>query len=186
MAGLALPFYETALELTAGMACGRLNQLVKYPSAVIVLVSTSLDAYINETLTYLHFLELEPNKKRQIAELRKNNNLREKWVAAPEILAGTALDIQAEPYLSFDLMLRLRNKLVHYSAAFRTPSEYPLAAIDAYKQRFPFTYGGTANWTSQVLNLECARWSCRTAREMVHAFHKLSGIAQLYDWPDPA
>lgn len=186
MAGLALPFYETALEFTAGMACGRLPQLVKYPSAVIVLVSTSLDAYINETLAYLHFLELKPNKKRQIAELQKSRELREKWVGAPEILAGTAVDIRAEPYLSFDLMLTLRNKLVHYSARFRTPSEYPLSKIDEYKQRFTFTYEGTSDWTSQVLNLECARWGCRTAQGMVKTFHRLTGIRQLYVFPDPA
>src|SRR6185437_13669411 len=94
--GLALPFYETALEFTEGMASGRLHQLVKYPSAVIVLVSTSLDAYINETLTFFQLMELESNKRLQIAALRKRRS-REKWVRAPKILAGEAFDINTEP-----------------------------------------------------------------------------------------
>ena len=183
MTGLALPFYETALEFTEGMACGRLHNLIRYPAAVIVLVSTSLDAYVNETLAFHHLME--PTKQLRIAELREKK-VREKWVHAPEILGGKALDINAEPYLSFDLLLTLRNKLVHYSAGFRTTSEYPLTKIDEYKQRFAFTHEGTSDWTSQVLNLECARWGCRTAQGMVQTFHKLSGIRQLYVWPDPA
>ncbi|HWH56551.1 MAG TPA: hypothetical protein VN682_02910 [Terriglobales bacterium] len=185
MTGLALPFYETALEFTEGMASGRLHQLVKYPSAVIVLVSTSLDAYINETLAFFQLMELEPNKRLQIAELREKKS-REKWVGAPNILAGEPFDTNAEPYLSFDLMLTLRNKLVHYSAGFRTPSEYPLSKIDEYKQQFTFTYEGTSDWNSQVLNLECARWGCRTVQGMVKTFHRLTGIRQVYVFPDPA
>lgn len=167
------------------MASSRLPQFIKYPSAVIVLVSTSLDAYINETLAFFQLMELEPNKRLQIAALRKRKS-KEKWVRASKILAGKAFDTNTEPYLSFDLMLTLRNKLVHYSAEFRTPNEYPLPKIDEYKQRFTFTYEGTSDWTSQVLNLECARWGCRTAQGMVKTFHRLTGIRQLYVFPDPA
>ena len=183
MTGLALPFYETALEFTEGMACGRLHNLIRYPAVVIVLVSTSLDAYINEILAFHHLIE--PTKQLRIAELR-GKKLREKWVHAPEILGGSAFDTNAEPYLSFDLLLTLRNKLVHYSAGFRTTSEYPLAKIDQYKQRFTFTHEAKSDWTSQVLNLECARWGCKTAQRMVQTFHTLSGIRQLQVWADPA
>jgi hypothetical protein len=185
MTGLALPFYEMALEFTLDMAEGRRHKLIRYPAAVIVLASTALDAYINETLAFSRLMELEPQKREEIGKLRKEK-LREKWIGAPLLLGGTAFDASAEPYLSFDLMLTLRNKLVHYSAGFRTTSEYPLEKIEEYKKRFTFTYEGTADWTSQVLNLECARWGCRTAQTMVETFHKLSRIQQVQFWPDPA
>ncbi|MGA9883491.1 MAG: hypothetical protein WBQ34_07220 [Candidatus Acidiferrales bacterium] len=186
MAGLALLFYETALEFTEGMAAGRLLPVVKYPAAVIMLVSTSLDASINEYLAFMHMMELEPTKKSQLQELRKEKKLRRKWIRAPDVLSGVPLDRCTEPYLSFDLMLTLRNKLVHEAAGFYTPSEYPLAKIDEYRKRFAFTYAGTAHWTSQVLNLECARWGCRTSKQMIETFHSLTGIKQFYPWPDAA
>ncbi|HXA79207.1 MAG TPA: hypothetical protein VNV41_18890 [Candidatus Acidoferrales bacterium] len=185
MTGLGLPFYETALEFTLDMAERRRHQLIRYPAAVIVLASTALDAYMNETLAFFHFMEHDLQKRQEIAGLR-TEKLRQKWIAAPLLLGGTAFDASAEPFLSFDLMLRLRNKLVHYSAGFRTTSEYPLEKIEEYRKRFTFTHEGTADWTSQVLNLDCARWGCRTAHAMVQTFHKLSHVQQLQFWPDPA
>jgi hypothetical protein len=185
MTGLGLPFYETALELTLDMAERRRHQLIRYPAAVIVLASTALDAYINETLAFFYLMEQDLHKRQDIAKLR-TEKLRPRWIAAPLLLGGTAFDVRAEPFLSFDLMLTLRNKLVHYSAGFRTTNEYPLEKIAEYKKRFAFTHEGTADWTSQVLNLECARWGCRTAQAMVLTFHKLSHIQQLQFWPDPA
>ena len=186
MTGLSLPFYQTALKLVEEMADGSYTQYIQYPSAVIVLASTSLEAYINEILAF-HHLMMEPSKQQEIEELRRPEvKVRARWLGAPAILGGKAFDTEAEPYKSFDLMVTLRNKLVHDSAEFRTPDEYPLAKIDEYKQRFAFTYEGSADWASQVLNLECARWGCSTAQAMVHKFHELTGIRQLYSWPDPA
>jgi hypothetical protein len=79
-----------------------------------------------------------------------------------------------------DLMLTLRNKLVHYSAGFRTTSEYPLEKVEEYRKRFAFTQEGTADWTSQVLNLDCVRSGCRTAHAMVQTCLTRSQMCTLF------
>lgn len=189
MARISVLLYRVALESVDGMASGRFHQQVKYPAAVVVLVCAALEAGINEMLETYLLLEQNPNRQKQIKELRAEQDIREKWIRAPEVVVpgSQPLSKTDEPYRSFDVLIKLRNAIAHYDAGFRAPSEYPdRVSIGEYKRRFTLSYEGQADWTEQLLNLECARWVCKTAQGMVHAFHRHSKSFQYLDWPDPA
>lgn len=186
MSALSRSFYEIAHEFTQAMSMGKKPQLIKYPSAVVILSVSSLESYIKEFLSFrrqLDFQRLEP----EIAKLDRRK-LVDKWSLAPRIFAETSFETAAEPFQSFCHLVSLRNALTHYDPRFRTPCEFPSRKIENLKTKFSFTFEGTAEWTSQVLNLECSKWSCRTVKSMIRKFHEfVGGIDESsgpYPWPD--
>ena len=187
MAGLSRSFYEVAHGFTVLMANGELSPLIKYPSAVVILLQSCLEAYVNEFLA-LHRQVDAQKLGVAISELDRVS-LPEKWFRAPLIFSSKTFDKGAEPYQSFFLLVCLRNDLVHYDPRFRTPLEFPSKRVKSLKAKFTFSYEGKADWTTQVLNLECARWGCRTVKAMVRNFHGFVGGIDMsswpYPWPDP-
>jgi hypothetical protein len=192
MAGLSGGFYAVARELTARMVNLGLREggTYRYTASVVILLHACLEAYINEFLALhrsLHRTEVES----KLIELgfSAHSPLEDRWLKIPLMMRGKTFDAGMEPYQSFKLLISLRNTLGHYDAAFRTKAEFPSDKIEALSAKFQFSYVGTADWTSQVLNLECARWACRTAKAMIPKFHELVGgidySSQGHPWPDP-
>lgn len=177
MAGLSRSFYETACDLIAPMATGQVSQFVKTPSAVVILTVASLEAYINEYLA--------GQIQNENIQTPPRESLEEKWLQTPLRLGFSTFDNGSEPFQSFSLLIKLRNSLAHYSPEFMTPAEFPSCQIEMLKSKFEFTHVAKANWTSQVLNLECARWACRTTKEMVRKFHLFVGGINWSGPPDP-
>jgi hypothetical protein len=183
MLGLSRSFYETAYELTAAMTRGEAAQVVKNPSAVIVLVTSCLEAYLSEFLAL--FRELEPDKWETAISRLDRKDPRTRWIETPQIFTSRTFDTASEPFQSFHALICLRNSLVHYSPRFRTPTEFPSKTIRALNTKFAFSHEGNTDWTAQVLNLECARWGCRTAKAMIRRLHELAGGTDMSGWPHP-
>jgi hypothetical protein len=183
MVGLSRSFYETAYEFTAAMSRGEIPQPVKYPSAVIVLLAACLEAYLSEFLA-LH-RQMEPERWEVAITKLERQDLRAKWHGAPLIFGATTLDRSVEPFQSFHHLVALRNALVHYSPRFRTPLEFPSETLRELRSRYGFSNERNADWTTQALNLECARWGCRTTKGMVRRFHELVGGGDMSSWPHP-
>jgi hypothetical protein len=186
MTGLSRSFYEVACQFTTQMAAGEKVQAISYPSAVVILTVACLEAYLNEFLSLRRLME--PDKWGSPSS-RLSRRLEERWLEAPRIFSGNTFDKGREPFQSFHSLVCLRNNLIHYDAQFRTRKEFPSGVIKQLKSKFAFAYEGNADWTSQVLNLECSRWACRTTKAMVKRFHEFVGGVDLsnfpYPWPDP-
>jgi len=188
MAHLSRTFYETAHEFTVGVSRGELVEPIKYPSAVVVLLAACLEAYRSEFLAL--YREAEPARfEKQSAELERERDPTERWYRTPLLFGAATFDRGREPFQSYRHLVALRNALVHYSPRFRAPDEYPSNTIRELKAFYAFSNEGNADWTTQVLNLECARWGCRTAKAMVLGLHAIVGgndmSAWPYPWPDP-
>jgi hypothetical protein len=189
MTGLSRSFYEVACEFTVWMSRGETAQLIKYPSAVVILNVACLEAYLNEHLSVIRQMDAAKWEDK-IAALYKKNSLEKRWMKAPLLFGASTFEAEEKPFRSFHLLICLRNTLVHYRPRFRTTTEFPSQGIKALEQEFSFTHKDKADWTSQVLNLDCARWACRTTKAMVKKFHELAGgndESNLpYPWSDPA
>jgi len=187
MAGLSRSLYEIAHEFTVAMSRGDVIQYIKYPSAAVILLHSCLEAYLNEFLATMRQVDAQ---KWGVAISRLDRaDLQQKWLQAPLIFGAQTFEKGTEPYQSFHLLVSLRNELVHYDPRFRTPEEFPSKKIRALRTKFVFAYEGRADWTTQVLTLDCARWGCRTVKTMVRKFHEYVGGADMsawpYPWPDP-
>ncbi len=175
MAGLSGGFYAVAHQLTLHMLEMGLREggTCKYTAAVVTLLHACLEAYINEFLAFnrqLNPKEIEP----KVIELGLNGrvSLEDKWYRTPLLFGGITFEKGAEPFQSFRLLISLRNVLGHYDAKFRTKTEFPSKKVASLRAKFPFSYPGAADWTSQVLNYECARWGCRTVKALIPKFHE--------------
>jgi hypothetical protein len=187
MAGLSRTFYEIAHEFTVTMSEGRSSQFIKCSSAAVILLHSCLEAYLNEFLATMR--QLEAQKCGSAISQLDRVDLKQKWLRAPLIFGTSTFDTSAEPYQSFCLFVSLRNELVHYVPRFRTPEEYPSKKIKALSSKFIFAYKGSADWTTQVLTLNCARWGCRTVLNMIREFHEYAGGPNMsglpHPWPEP-
>jgi hypothetical protein len=187
MAGLSRSFYEIAHEFTVTMSEGRSLQFIKHSSAVVILLHSCLEAYLNEFLATMRQLEAQ-RWGTSISHLDRAD-LKRKWLQAPLIFGSRTFETSTEPYQSFHLLVSLRNELVHYDPRFRTPEEYPSKKIRALRTKFAFAYEGAADWTTQVLTLNCARWGCRTVLNMIREFHEYAGGPNMSGlprpWPEP-
>lgn len=183
MAGLSRSFYEVACKFTASMSRGETVQFVKYPSAAIILLVSCLEAYLNEFLSL--FRQVEAQKRGAAISALDGESLETRWMRAPLIFGQCPFDAGTEPFQSFHLLVCLRNELVHYDPRFRITSEFPSDKIAALKSKFPFACEGQSDWTTQVLNLDCARWACRTTKALVRRLHELAGGADMSGWPHP-
>jgi len=184
--------YEYACFLTQQMLDGTLPKSPRFsletaiPLVIIVLCHSSLEAYINEFLVVRK--QGDAKWEAPITELQKAN-LHEKWALTAQILAGKSFDKGTEPYQSFSLLVTLRNELIHYCPEFLPVGTFPSKKVESLTTKFQFTHPGKTVWIGQVLNAECARWACRTVKEMTKAFHILVGNPDLTQippcWSDP-
>jgi hypothetical protein len=193
-AHLSQQMYEYACSITREMIKGNLGPTPGFsketavPLTAVILCHTSLEAYVNE------FLAIRKSAgggkwEAAISELQRAN-FHEKWALAAIILGEKSFEKSAEPYQSFSLLCTLRNALIHYDPQFLPITEFPTKRLGSLETKFPFSYPGRTLWTNQVLNLECARWACRTVREMIGKFHNLVGGPDLVSlqpggWSDP-
>jgi hypothetical protein len=192
MAGLSGGFYTVAHEITLSMVKRGLHEggSYRYTASVIILLQACLEAYINEFFAIhrqLNPKEIEPRLTK--LKLHNRSSLVDKWLKAPLLFSDKTFEKGIEPFQSFTILVSLRNTLGHYDPRFRAPTEFPSNKLASLKTKFVFSFPGTADWTSQILNLECARWGCRTVKTLIPKFHEfVKGIdfsSSGHPWPDP-
>jgi hypothetical protein len=178
--------YTVAWEFTDSMSKGEKFQRIKYPSAAVILLVACLESYLNESLSL--FRQMEAQKWGAAISELDEKELETRWMRAPLIFGTKTFVAGKEPFQSFHLLVCLRNALAHYDPRFRTPVEFPSDKIERLKTKFVFSYESKSDWTSQVLNLDCARWACKTTKAMVRKFHEFVGGHDMsgppYPWPD--
>ena len=69
-------------------------------------------------------------------ELQKDMKLKEKWNLIASIKPGRQWEGAVEPFQSYDLLLTLRNELVHYKGRFSKDDDLPIKKLKALTQRF--------------------------------------------------
>jgi hypothetical protein len=139
----------------------------------IIGAAGALEAYVSEIAAHqvqVRLLtEMERTSIRKEKEVpKKFRLLLESW-ALPDFHGQTL-------YLDLCALFALRNCLVHRSADFLTPGEWP-EKLKPYQGRIPHVQGTGLDWTSQVLDADTAAWALLVARRVL----KLAG----YEVPDP-
>ena len=159
------------------------------PLAAVIHASTSLEAFLNEEIA--RRIAIDPEWEGSLSALDRLE-IGQKWMVVPKLPFGRTFVCGAEPFQSFRVLVKLRNKLVHYKPRFTSEENMPSFAREL-EARFQFTKqvapapleNFLTSWQEKILNRNCARWACTTAREMVLAWHDLSGQGQgraVADW----
>lgn len=118
------------------------------------------------------------------------------WVLKKYQIALTAagkakLDTGRQPYKDADVLVILRNLLMHYKPP-QWQGDKPVLIENELKNKFPGNQlaPGGLWYLDECLGAGCAQWACTTCVEIVDTWWQTMGIGRpsntaLTDWPDP-
>jgi hypothetical protein len=96
------------------------------------------------------------------------------------LLKKPGLDKGVQPYQDTDLLVKLRNELVHYKSRWGQEMERQKLFKRLEQLRFenpPFIpYQGTNFFPHQLLSSSCACWAVSTTTEFIRTFYSLLGV----------
>jgi hypothetical protein len=147
------------------------------PAMCVIASATALDSFVNEKLERLKG-DL-PSVASQCEKLleSKQTSLAKKWAQLLALGGRPAFTAVAEPYLSFEQLIHLRNVLVHRAARIHFVEDFPeleygkkVKATFKVKDlavKFPFSAAPGLTWERQVLTPDCAKWAHNVAVKMM-------------------
>ncbi|EOX1298631.1 hypothetical protein ACPDLO_003685 [Vibrio cholerae] len=175
-------FAEMATKIECASSQDKYFERVAHDSFVLNAIISSvcaLEAHINE-FSYLTLAEL-PNStlaKLDITSFEKQSIL-EKYCIILDLLKKEPFDKSIEPYQSVDLLIKLRNALVHYKP-FLQPIESgyvgdvkPIKLVKQLKGKFklnPLVADWAPLWTGKILSAGCASWAAESALNFILLF----------------
>ncbi|MEO7648277.1 MAG: hypothetical protein ABIV11_08595 [Gemmatimonadaceae bacterium] len=108
----------------------------------------------------------------------------------PEICSGSRFNKEERPYLDVALVVKLRNRLIHYEPAWlpaelehrkQVPQRYEFA--EQLRGRFAESamMGGGSPLFHKILGYGCAKWAAESALALADEFYYRMGIVPRYD-----
>jgi hypothetical protein len=158
------------------------------PLTAIVFSAATLEAFINEAAMLAaqrpnpHFSPTPPPSVRIFADLldeveRSRGSIQLKFLLAKSIFTGESYNKGTQPYQDFDLLIRLRNELVHLrpkeNFEFNPESGMsvkPAPIIEKLRSRNILAeHLPNASLILLVSTRASARWACNTAAAMIQS-----------------
>ncbi|WP_114717186.1 hypothetical protein [Vibrio cholerae] len=180
-------FAEMANKIECASSKDKYFQRVAHDSFVMNAIISSvcaLEAHINE-FSHLTLAEL-PNStlaKFDVTSFEKQSII-DKYSIILDLLKKEPFDKSIEPYQSVDLLIKLRNALVHYKP-FIQPIEInyvgnvkPIKLVKQLKGKFnlnPLVADWTPLWTGKILSAGCANWAAESALNFIFMFSNKFG-----------
>jgi len=168
---------------------------------VFILSATTLEAFINERIA----ISLEICRRRlalnhpvnketvdsdrfhvKILNRMVRDGLREKYLKIPRTLWGKTFDVTKSPFNDFELLVQIRNDIIHYKMPFyeEQDSDPPWAKELSLKGFFlsepviipPFSLpeGNKRVWIDEICTLKAAQWAHNTSCSMIKQFSEMS------------
>ena len=110
-----------------------------FNTACIVFAAGAIESVINERIS-LEAVLLNSVASRSfyeaLAEAQRSISLKDKWNLFVSVRGGHHWDSSQEPYQSYDMIITIRNELLHYKADFLGHLEPPVNRIRPLLRRF--------------------------------------------------
>jgi len=157
------------------------NQLCNDALVAIVFATSTLEAWISQTIFIAKKWTKKPPKIIEafatlLGELDSNKTSASlKIFMSHWVICGKRLDRGAEPYQSFDLLVDIRNSLIHlkpdkvgtehiHKLLLQLKSKGLISDFDPKALRMC--------WVLHISNPHIAKWACNTAASMIQQFVK--------------
>lgn len=154
---------------------------------VYVLVAASLEAFINDFCRHkideIKWTDGEAYWSKGLEGIIDQKiEVRSKWRLVPQLLWQKAFDESQSPWQDFNVLIRLRNLLLHYKTEYLPPGKVPgpLGHIQHLLSSEPQNINGphtltealkeSKTWTHRICNLEMAQWAFNTGVKMIKEF----------------
>ncbi len=141
---------------------GPVSQLrrVELNTACVMFAASYWEAMLNEMIAISKIAEdpeLRPGFVESLRDAERRLTLQDKWNLWVSVVGGIHWDSSVEPFQSFELIVALRNELVHYKADFFGKDETPSRKIKGLLTRFAgsspasFLDDDVSTWVSDLL-----------------------------------
>lgn len=142
-------------------------EIVASNISCVFCAGSFLEAKINEFIALTASSKdknIQPSRKfwQVLLEFQKDMKLKEKWNLMASIKSGRRWNEAVEPFQSYDLLIALRNELVHYKGKFSEDEKPPIKKLKALTQRFK----GLRDIKMQALGISCWVHQLLTAPEL--------------------
>jgi hypothetical protein len=152
-------------------------------SCVINAVSL-LEAKLNEEISIARILfdesELDGRVWKVIEDIQKKLSIQEKWNLIAIKTNGLLWDSACDPFQSFEVMISLRNELVHYKGAFLGENEAPNKKIINLMEQLGVESKSTwieadcSSWIFDLLNTkELSEWLSKKINNFNKIYYEL-------------
>jgi hypothetical protein len=154
---------------------------------VYVLVAASLEAFINDFCQHkIDEIKWTDGKAYWLKGLEEiidqKIEIRLKWRLVPQLLWQKAFDESQSPWQDFNVLMYLRNWLLHYKMEYLPPGKVPgplghikhLLSSESQYTKEPYTLTealkGSETLIDRICNLEMAQWAFNTGVKMIEKF----------------
>ncbi|MGE0542269.1 MAG: hypothetical protein AB7R89_19040 [Dehalococcoidia bacterium] len=164
--------YSDALnEVKAGFGVRHgINGYTRFGVSAYILAVAAVEAYLNERfLSQAARLSLPASPLWDInANTVERMKIREKVLLVPKLLLGETFDTGRPPFQDFDLLVNVRNDLVHFKFPYQLPAYVrSLEARKVVLAAVPNSYGADYPWPAKLECTEGIRWAHNTACAMM-------------------
>jgi len=146
----------------------------------ILFSAAALEAYINETFQIIRGMPAlwqSSNKVSAFADVldeaeehRASPKL--KYLLAKIVLTGTSFDKGALPYQDFDLLMAMRDELMHYKLQRIEDTHKIVERLKSRKIQIAHEPNVRVSWTSVIATPDVAKWACNTAASMINTIQQ--------------
>ena len=160
-----------------------LNDLLE----VYVLVATSLEAFINDFCQHkideIKWTDREAYWLKGLKEIiDRRIGIKLKWRLVPQLLWQKAFDENQTPWKDFNVLINLRNWLLHYKMEYLPPGKVPrslshikhLLSSESQYAKEPHTLTEALQESETLIdrmcNLKMAQWAFNTGVKMIEKF----------------
>lgn len=172
---------------------------LSFTTGVIISCVSFLEANINEifcdALDKEHNERLNPLPQESIRLMRglwnyiEKENPLDKYQIALEAAGKEKLDKGSEPYQSVDLLIKLRNELVHYKTKTVSSSSFEPTEKSKIEKRLSgkfienlfYKFTGNPYFPNKCLGYGCAKWAFNSVVSFTDTFYSKMGIKPYYD-----
>jgi hypothetical protein len=145
----------------------------------IILVAASLEAFINEYIDSKSRKLSRKSDHREMARLlnkltEEKIELKLKWQLVPQIIWQKQFSQDQKPWQDFDVLIRLRNDLLHYKGQLHPRDYVPkylgqvVHLLSKYEEPVCDLSGRSDDWVDRICNYEVAKWAYNTGIGMIN------------------
>lgn len=159
------------------------NQLCNDALVAIVFATSTLEAWISQTIFIAKkwtkkppkIIEVFANLLGEFDSKETSASLKTKYFMSHWVICGKRLDRGAEPYQSFDLLVDIRNSLIHLKPDKVSIDKIPKLLPPLKSKGLISDFDPKALrkcWVHYISNPHIAKWACNTAASMIQQFVK--------------
>lgn len=143
------------------------NSYTPHAAAAYISAAAAVEAFLNETFLNWQCKAAFPASPLWVIPESKRASwpILKKIKKFPELLFGGAIDLEGEPFRDFDVLVKLRNDMVHFKMAYEPP-----AYIEGLERRGVLLVdepGEPQPWPQKLACTEGIRWAHNAACRIV-------------------